>query len=935
MGKLSVVALAAPLALVGAGACAGNDDDYQVLQPPGQDAGVDGPSGDSAPADARPDASPDVADLSIAITDAPDPVAASSTLTYTIDVTNHGGLDAANVVVTHRLPPGNVAFQSATGIGWTCGATGQIVTCTRTTLLVGAAPSIAVKVMTPPTGGAIETSASVDSTTPDPDSSNDDANLSTMVLTPADLAIAIADSPDPVAAGGALSYAITVGNAGPGISTGLTVLDSLPSGVGFVSASGTGWSCSAVDQNVTCATAMLAASATSTITLAVTAPPSGGTLTNAASVSAMTPDDNQANNQATTSTTVNAAADLSIAMADSPDPVLGSGQLRYAIDVTNLGPNTASGITVSNSLPAGNVTFVSAAGSGWTCLPSGQLVTCTRPSLLLGAAPTITITVQAPSESTTLSDTATVTSTSSDLEPTNNTAMVLTAVLSAADLSIAVIDSPDPVTTTGALTYTVTVTNAGPSQAADVAVTSFLPAGAVFQSATGINWACAAVGQQVTCTTPTMAAGAAPVITITASAPGVDGTITETSSISAATADPTPGNNAASQTTVVNAPSDLALALSASPSPVPARATLTYTIGVTNLGPRDATNLVVTNRLPDGDVLFLGANGIGWTCALAGQIVSCTRPLLLVGEAPSIAIEIRTPDVNGTLIDAASVTASTADLDLTNNAASDTTDVFDSADLSITASESPDPVRIGHDLTYTLSVGNSGPTPATALSVIDTLPEGTTFKSAGGAGWSCDNLGRVVTCAMASLATSSSAPAISIVAIAPAIAGNITNIASVSSSTSDPDSANNTATTVTLANVFADLSVAIADSPDPVQGTPIERCNNNDCTTYTIDVANAGPETATGVKVVIALPNNGSFFNAVGTDWVCPAPSGGTITCRLSTDLAIGQAPKIFLTWKAPFPGGFAILVTPTVSGSSTDPALANNSVTEATQILP
>src|SRR5262249_50287712 len=160
-------------------------------------------------------------------------------------------------------------------------------------------------------------------------------------------------------------------------------------------------------------------------------------------------------------------------------------------------------------------------------------------------------------------------------------------VLSAADLSIAVIDAPDPVTTGGALTYTVTAANAGPSEAAAVTVTSQLPPGATYQSATGINWTCNAIGQQVTCTTPLLAIGTAPAIASAVTAPGTDGSMVEPSTVSATTSDPDPTNNAASQTTVVNAPSDLAIALSASPSPVPAHAALRYTIGVTNLGPRD------------------------------------------------------------------------------------------------------------------------------------------------------------------------------------------------------------------------------------------------------------------------------------------------------------------------------------------------------------
>jgi len=193
-----------------------------------------------------------------------------------------------------------------------------------------------------------------------------------------------------------------------------------------------------------------------------------------------------------------------------------------------------------------------------------------------------------------------------------------------------------------------------------------------------------------------------------------------------------------------------------------------------------------------------------------------------------------------------------------------------------------------------------------------------------------------VTCTIASLPAQSSAPAISIAATAPGTAGNMTNTATVSSATSDPNAANNAASTVTLANVFADLSVTIVDTPDPVTGTTGPGCGNNDCVTYTLAVANAGPDVATGIKVVIALPANGTFFNAVGAGWVCPAPASGTITCTRSAALAVaGTAPAITLVWKAPSPGGFSIVASPTVSGTSTDPDPSNNTATQDTTVNP
>jgi len=79
--------------------------------------------------------------------------AASEVLSYTVDATNHGVLGATNLAVTQRPPSGNVALQSAARTGWTGAAAGQVVTCTRATLLV---------VVAPPSVGSLATTASVD-----------------------------------------------------------------------------------------------------------------------------------------------------------------------------------------------------------------------------------------------------------------------------------------------------------------------------------------------------------------------------------------------------------------------------------------------------------------------------------------------------------------------------------------------------------------------------------------------------------------------------------------------------------------------------------------------------------------------------------------------------------------------------------------------------
>ncbi|MGH9424644.1 MAG: DUF11 domain-containing protein, partial [Thermoanaerobaculia bacterium] len=118
------------------------------------------------------------------------------------------------------------------------------------------------------------------------------------------------------------------------------------------------------------------------------------------------------------------SADLSITKVDnlsSPPHAFSGSIVPYTITVTNNGPNTASSVTVTDVLPAGS-SFVSATGTGWTCGFAAGTVTCTMPSLAAGTAPPITLTIIAPivSKSGTLSNTATVSSATTDPNPGNN-----------------------------------------------------------------------------------------------------------------------------------------------------------------------------------------------------------------------------------------------------------------------------------------------------------------------------------------------------------------------------------------------------------------------------------------------------------------------------------------------------------------------------------
>jgi uncharacterized repeat protein (TIGR01451 family) len=222
------------------------------------------------------------------------------------------------------------------------------------------------------------------------------------------------------------------------------------------------------------------------------------------------------------------------------------------LTVSNAGPVGATDVVVSDPLPAG-VAFVSASGDGWVCGLAATTVTCTRPSLAAGAnAPGITIDVDAPAEPQQLTNTASVSSSSGDAFPANDSANETTTVTALADLALSKQANVGSVLPGAPVTYTLTVTNLGPSSAADLTLTDWLPAGSSFVSATGDGWSCAELSGIVTCTTPSLSVGAAPVVTVGILAPEVGGDFVNTASVSTSTSDPNQANDVAVATVRVD-----------------------------------------------------------------------------------------------------------------------------------------------------------------------------------------------------------------------------------------------------------------------------------------------------------------------------------------------------------------------------------------------
>ncbi len=157
-------------------------------------------------------------------------------------------------------------------------------------------------------------------------------------------------------------------------------------------------------------------------------------------------------------------SDLALTLSDSPDPATGTTPVIYTLTATNAGPDVANSVILSATLPAG-VVLDSAGGPGWSCAASGSLLTCTRPSLAVGASSALTVRVTPGPAAAVLVTTASITAAEVDPTPANNSASETTTVNQALSWfgtrSMTVVADTDRFAAGSGVTYTVTLVNGG------------------------------------------------------------------------------------------------------------------------------------------------------------------------------------------------------------------------------------------------------------------------------------------------------------------------------------------------------------------------------------------------------------------------------------------------------------------------------------------
>jgi uncharacterized repeat protein (TIGR01451 family) len=848
------------------------------------------------------------------------------TLRYTVQVSNAAGLfDGATNVVLDDLIPGNTTYVpgsleitaganagpktdpldadqaeftgAAVRFRLGAGATGT-PTVQGGTLAPGESTTVRFRVQVNPAiiGGTTITNTAVVSyrsqTFDVPDKKLGTVSIDCPAV---DLAITKGGDVAVVTAGDGVNhtYTITVKNTSSSAANNVVVADTWPAGFvpgTIVPGVGSVTGPDPVTGNFTWTIGTLAGMSSATLTAQYTVPAStpASTKTNKVVVTTSTYERNPENNTATFDTTVVTNAVLAITKTDEPDPVTAGGEdFTYTITVANTGPSDAQGVVVVDDLPAG---FVTTGFSGPGTLPAvgADPFTWTIGTLVKGATAQLVVTYRVNSNVVpgTYRNTATASSPTDREGPRE--AFCDTTVDVRSQLGI-VKTAKEPTVTAGqgGYTYTLTVSNTGPSDATNVNVVDTLPGGftaTAFNPSAGVLPVSPTSGP-FTWTIGTVAAGTTKVLEVTyAVAAGVPaGPATNTADVRIGEQ----VQGTATATVTVGLVGDLGIEKTGPATAIPGTA-ISYTFVVTNGGPSDVVDALVNDALPAGIVnaswnatYSPGSSGpAAGTGSLAGVLVT-----LLAGGTGTFTITGSIdPLATGVLVNTSTVSPpeGVTDPNPGNETSTVTTQLVPTADLAAAKQRTSATPTAGSPVTYEIVVTNLGPSSVTSFGIVDV-----TTPALVGVGTSVDRgtydpLTGVWTAAAGDSLGSGGTVTFTLSGTIPAGAtGTLTNTVTVSppAGVTDPNPDNNTATVTDPIAAISSLTIVKTGDITYKAGGFLA---------FQVVVTNRGPSFATGVRVVDALPSG-----VVNWSWQVTYVGVGSQTTDGSPDSVTASAAGI------------------------------------------
>ena len=761
-------------------------------------------------------------DLSITKTDGQTLTVPGAVVTYTLLVRNAGPSAVTGARVDDPVPATlfGVTWTCTASPGSSCPASGVGAIDVLVDLLVGGTATFTLSATVDPAAqGAIVNEATVKvpqevralPDTSDPNPGNNTARDATLVVAAADIAVRKTVNNATPQVGQTVTFTVTATNNGPHPATGVQLSDGVPLGLAFVSATpsqGTYTPTTGVWD-----IGALAVNTQATLTLVVRVELAGLIRNVAEKIAGDQFDPNTSNNSSGVDLTSTPVPEADIEVRKSADPlVLPVGSdVTFTVTVTNKGPSAATGVALTDVLPAG-LALVSATPSQGTYTPTTGV--WTLGALAVGAQTTLTLraTVQ---EAGAFTNRAAKTA-QGELDPNpGNDVSGVTINGEEADVQVVkTVDRTMPLVGE-TVTFTVTVTNNGPSAVSGVEVLDVLSARlSVVRAAPSQGTYTAATGRWAVGTLAAVGAAATATLQVTARVTEAGPLTNLAVKIAQDQPDPNPANDQDGVARPGLPVADLVVTKSHGVDRVVPGTEVVYTVVVTNRGPSSVIGAIVNDPIPlllrDPTRGLRAFEDLTWTCAASagsacpaggmGDVLT-TVDLLVEGTATLTLRGRVTPAAVGTVGNTVTVTAPAEVLDplLGNNSATDTERLTPLADLSITKTDEVASVVPGTLVRYTLVVRNAGPSAVLNARVQDPASAalvGVAWTCVASAGSSCRAKGTGPLATTVHLAVGGTATFTLTGIVVVAAPGTLANTATVTppSGVTDPVLDNNTAT---------------------------------------------------------------------------------------------------------------------------------------------
>ncbi len=569
------------------------------------------------------------ADLSVTKTNNQSLLVPGSLVTYVIDVMNAGPSGVAGARITDTLPAEllSATWSCVAGAGAICSTPGSSSgSLAGVSVTLGAGSHVTFSVVGVIDSGATDTvTNTVDVALPpgygDPTPGNNSATDVDITEPQADLRIVKDDGVVAATPGRALTYYVSVTNDGPSNVVSATVSDALPAiltNVTWTCTSVSGAICTGSGAGNLSATVSLLKDRSAVFVITGTVPVTASEpLTNTAWVTAPVgmPDPNPGNNISTDIDGMTPEADLGIYKTNGVTVVVPGTPMTYTLVVSNAGPSAVVGAAVVDSLPASyqpTPAWTCSAGSGASCgtsAGSGYGIHLDNVSLMPGSMLTIEVSgVLAVAAPLTISNSAAVMVPGGTIDPVpdNNTSVDDDGVTPNADLHLTKSSTPSNEIVPGtSMSYTIVVSNSGPSLVTDAQLFDSLPAGL-----TSATWACTGSGLNACAVTSGMGTVSTTItlepsgaITVEVEGlvnPNAVGLLVNSAAVALPgnTVDPTPEDNSDVVTNTLSPQAYIGISKTDNNVTAIPGTAITYTIVVSNFGPSNAPALVVNDVLP-------------------------------------------------------------------------------------------------------------------------------------------------------------------------------------------------------------------------------------------------------------------------------------------------------------------------------------------------